>query len=473
MHIVLINSIAGRKDDFNADTYIAPLGLLYIASYLIHRGHDVTFIDPLPMGINNKELKILFKKRRVDLIGINAVTASIKRAAEIGLIAKTACKAQIILGGPHVSALPLETLTQYPTFDFACIGEGEITMAEICQDYPQKKARLQQINGLAFRNGGDIVLTEKRDFLDNLDFLPYPARDLCDIHRYGSVFSSFYAKDTSATMLTSRGCINQCTYCVSKYTMGSKFRTATPRYVIDEIALIHKKYNIKAITFIDNAFTIDINRATSICKMMIEEKLNISWACETRIDFVTKDLLELMHQAGCKLIYFGVESGSPVILKNTNRRITLEQAKKAIAIANSIGIKTVAGFLIGNTDETEKTIKETINFAVKAKPFLATFGIVISLPGTKSFQDIIKAKDLMNLNWDDFNYKGFSLFKKFPELCSQISTRKLKKLLFLAYARFYSQPHVIMRIIKETTCWRNFFSKVIRFVYEIPKLLFA
>jgi len=465
MKILLINSLFSNDKGILADRYVPPLGLLYIVAYLRRYNQEVFYIDPLPMRIDDRAFKEFCRRLKPDLIGLNSVTTSFENAVRLAHIVKDACGAPIIVGGPHASALAEETLLRYPVFDFACIGEGEITMLELAKNRAYHKERLCQINGLAFRDGNHVYTTAPRAFIKDLDSLPYPARDLLDMHAYGSMCSGFFAKKgLSTTLLTSRGCAYRCGFCVSHLTTGNVFRSHSPRYVMEEITHLRGKYGVNNFAFIDDTFTADKERTEEICDLILKERLLITWLCETRADCVSERLLLKMKSAGCGLIYFGLESANPLILKDMRKGISPEQARQAITLANKVGIKTIANFIFGNQRETKNTLKETIRFAVSADPYIATFGFLNYLPGSMNYNNLTRSYKDRIADWDGFGFTKAAAFRKIPALAEHIHVLTLKKYLFLAYLKFYYRPRIILRLLKGVSSWPKFIRKAYRFV---------
>ena len=292
---------------------ILPLGLASIAAYLRNNDIDVRAIDALVEELNFKEFEDRVSQGGADIIGIYMTSPRYgegKRACE-------ACKkalpnSVIIAGGPHPSALPAETLQEIPQLDICGIGEGEITMLELVKAI-ENNAPLSQIDGIAFRdkNTGEIIITKPRDFIKNLDDIPFPARDLFPLKKYKTL-PPYGRKSPYFTTITSRGCPFNCAYC-SKDVFRNIFRARSPKNVVDEIEELISKYHAQEIQFYDDDFTLDMKRAEEICDEILRRGIKIRWSCLTRVDLVNENLLKKIKKAGCWMIAYGVESGNQKI----------------------------------------------------------------------------------------------------------------------------------------------------------------
>ena len=207
------------------------------------------------------------------------------------------------MGGPHVTLVPKEFLEEAKNVDIAVIGEGEYAMLEIAQHFEGKK-QLSEIQGIAYRQNGEVIVNPPRPFIENLDELPYPAYDLVDMEQYLEPKKIGYRsfQDRAISMITSRGCPFNCCFCAVHLHMGQGFRAHSAKYVLDHIQYVVDKFKVKNIFFEDDNLTFDLKRFEAICDGIIERKIKIGWETPNgvRADCLNLELLKKMKQSGAK-----------------------------------------------------------------------------------------------------------------------------------------------------------------------------
>ncbi len=426
------------KDDENLWKYVGScmpsLGISYIASFLEKNNKEIGIIDCTAEKIivKNIEKKILLYPKP-KFIGITATTSLINNALEIASICKKIYPdTKIILGGAHPTILPDEIIKN-ENVDFVVRGEGEFTILEILEN---KK----YILGLSYKKEGKIIHNPPRPFIDNLDEMPPPAYHLLPMNKYYPAIGN-YKRLPAMSIIATRGCPGRCTFC--HRLTGEKLRTRSADNIIAEIKLLIKDYGVKEISFYDDTFTIFRKTVKETCEKIINEKIDITWSCFTRADFVDEELLSLMKKAGCHLILIGVESGDENILKNIKKYISLDKIREAFKIAKKVGIRTRASFMFGNPEETEETMKKTIEFALELDPDEAHFNITTPYPGTEMYDWAKKNDYLMTENWNCYS----SYSNKVMNLPT-LDSKTLDKYYKLAYRKFYLRPIFVFRWIK-------------------------
>lgn len=419
-----------------------PLGLLYLAASLRKAGHQPLILDFLLEKFDQNSLfKII--TQGVKVIGISAVTPLIHNAIFLAdLIKKKFPEKIIVLGGPHPTLLPKETLENCQGVDFIIKGEGEERINSFI-DYLEGKKKEEGLDGIAFKKDGEIIDLPQKKYIENLDNLPFPARELVSIEKYSEVLDS--AKKPATTLITSRGCPFKCIYC-SKPVFGNFFRARTPENILKEIEFLKEKYKIKEIIFYDDSFTLDRERIIKLCQLLIEKNLNISWKCETRVNLIDEELLQLMKKAGCHLIGYGIESGNQEILNILKKGITIAAIQKAVKMTKKAKIDALGYFMLGIPGETEKEIKETINFAKSLNLDFVQFSIATAYPGT----ELYALAETQGKLPKDFQGAFYALGsqEEITSLCD-LTPQILKSYLKKAYRSFYLRPSYISQKISK------------------------
>lgn len=419
------------------------LGLGYIAAFLRENGYAVSMLDPEAQRIDCSSLIRKIRMDSPDLIGISATTPDFANALKISELVRKNINAFILLGGIHGSSLPEHIIEEYPgIFDAICIGEGEITTLEICKFLKGEIKSLSEIKGICFRDGERIIRTQPRPFIEDLDSLPFPARDLIDLNLYRPHAFNF-RRGKTVTIITSRGCPFRCIFCASKLTLGGNFRARSPDNILKEIKHLIERYNVNHILIQDDTFTFDINRAKEICRKIIEAKLKIEWFCFSQVTKIDEELLYLMKKAGCYSVGFGIESVDKEVLKFMRKPITVEASRDAIQAAKKHGLRVQAYFIFGNKGDNKETIEKTIKFACETSPILAFFNKLVAYPGTEIFKEYFR-DNYDNINWRDFVSLGINVTLS----SNQLSKRQLQRLVYKANLRFYFRPLQLLRILR-------------------------
>ncbi len=367
---------------------IPPLGIAYIGAVLEQAGHDVAIYD-CQLDITHEELTRRLILDDPELVGISATTPTFPSALQVGKEVKQSLPETItVIGGVHVTALPREVMS-FDCFDIGVLGEGEETMEELSAHIARKgTSNLKKVAGIIYRDGGRIKITGRRPPIKDLDSLPYPARHLLSpLSEYRPTPAS-YRQLPLAHLMTTRGCPYQCTFC-DRSIFGSKYRARSVNNVMGEIAEVVEKYGVREIKFFDDTFTLDKKRVSAICREFKERKLDLEWSCLTRVDSVTKEMLTEMRDAGCWQVLFGLESGDPRMLSLLKKGTTVEQNRRAVRLAQSVGLSVRADFIVGTPGETKDSMERTLEFAIQMNMDFAHFNKFTPYPGTELYHRLI------------------------------------------------------------------------------------
>jgi len=314
------------------------------------------------------------------IIGFTAVTENFNNSRRLAKICKEVLPESIIVfGGPHPTFTVEETLAD-PDIDIVIKREGEITMYNLAKSIFDNQFNLEKIKGLAFKRHGEIVNNIDRDFIENLDILPFPVRNAMD-YRGVNIW------EKHPTIITSRGCPFRCVFCAAAAMSGGKYRLRSPDNIYEEMKLLKKKYPRGTINIADDTFTANVKRLLIILEKI--KSLNVSWTCESRVDVLSsergKELAKEMADAGCFSLQFGIESGNQTVLNKIKKGITLEQIEKAIINVRKYDIEVMGSMMIGLPNETPEQTKKTIEFAAyleKEYDIVILIGITTPFPGT-------------------------------------------------------------------------------------------
>ena len=442
LDLVLINpplTMEERYGKFAALGSNTPnLGLCYLASSARSKGFSVKIIDAPVQDLNINQTVSLVKECRPKFIGVTAPTVSIIRADRVAKAIKDiGIKAPVIIGGAHVSALPVETMKEFPAFDIGVINEGELTILDILNTDANPRD-LEKISGIVFRDNEDVFLTLPKSPTEDIDLLPYPAFDLLpDLAKHYRPSSHSYLRLPCASLVTSRGCNGKCLFCARPF-IGERYRGHSAEYTLGMIDLLVKNYGVRDILFYDDNFLLDKKRVTAICEGLLKKNYNISWSCLARNETITSDFLNLIKRAGCWQIAFGIESGDQTILNNLKKRTTVEKNLKAIELTNKAGIHSRGYFMIGCPGETVESMNKTMDFTVSSglKDFHSTF--CTPMPGSELFD---KAEDYGKFE-KDWSKLGFWEPAFIPKGLSSKQLIAMHKKMFRV---FYLRPKIIFR----------------------------
>jgi anaerobic magnesium-protoporphyrin IX monomethyl ester cyclase len=444
-----------------------PLGLGYIASYLRKYGaHSVKIYEPEAQSLSYPDLEKIIRENAPDIVGLTCSTPNFSRAIRLARAVKNNSDAKIIIGGVHASAVSEHIVENYPgLIDCVVAGEGEITMLELVKAYENKES-LEGIKGIVFRSGNKTIRTETRPFIDDLDSIPFPARDLIPQELFIPNLHNARYRNCSS-ILTSRGCPFNCSFCASRIVSGKKYRTHSAEYVLEEMQMLKTDFHARQLLITDDTFTIDHERLEKICRGMIEKKLGLEWFCFSQVSTVNKEMLSIMRKAGCYNIGFGIESGNEDILKKMGKPIKPAKALEAVRLAKEAGMKTQAFYIFGTPGETRRQMKETISFAKKVGATLAFFNMLVPYPGTKDFNHFFSEIPLEKINWEKFVAVG--------EECvltnAEVTPKEMEELIATANFKYYTNPLRIAGLLFHIRTFYEF-SNYVRGGISLSKQIF-
>jgi anaerobic magnesium-protoporphyrin IX monomethyl ester cyclase len=398
---------------------IPPLGLAYVAAALEKAGFHVEIFDNYQLNKPIDYVKFEIKRLNPEIVGITCGSVTYQKCIETAKAVKEVkpfCK--VVVGGWHPSYLP-DSMLQHPEIDYVIMGEGENAMVELaaCITKGDGDGAVSTIPGLAYRYEGKTIKNAPR-IISDLDQIPYPARHLLPMHIYDRKIDYLTVRPVDVVNVI-RGCPYDCAYCEIKKLMGNKYRAFSPHIVVDEIEDLVKNYGSKGIYFVGDNFTINKRRTVEICNLIKKRKLDIEWVCDTRVDLISRDLLEEMKSAGCKSIFFGIQSGSPRILRKLNVKFTREQVVKTFKLVREEGINIACSFMLGIPGETVADMEATFRFAKDLDPDWCHFYVFIACPTSRLYEEVLqkglydRIEDfLAYTKTEDFNYESVLKIQK-------------------------------------------------------------
>jgi anaerobic magnesium-protoporphyrin IX monomethyl ester cyclase len=445
--VLLMTTAPPEKDTWYHGKRLPPIGLMYIASALEKAGYNVQMLDNYLQNKSIEEVKTLVATFAPSLIGITCGSATYKRCVETAAAIKEAKPdCAIVVGGWHASYLP-DTLLSHSEIDYVVMGEGERAITQLADALIVGDLKAASaVAGVACR-GPEGNKHNAPVFIENMDEIPYPARHLLPMEQYNRIVEFLTAKPADI-MSISRGCVFSCGFCETRKLWGNICRGFSPQRVIGEIEDLQKRFGTKGIYFINDNFTLRKERTKELCRLMIQKNLGLEWVCDTRVDLIDDELLELMSQAGCKVIWFGVESGSPKVLKSIGRNTTPEQVEEAFKLCKKHDIRTACSFMIGLPGETIADMEESLKFAKKINPDYCQFNIFIAYPDSRLYNEMLQSGNytqlddyLLSVKTDEYDFESLKavqwrFFKSFHLAPKQILKRaKREGLLNFAKSR--------------------------------------
>lgn len=430
--------------------------LAYLGAILKQEGYSLDVIDCIALNMSWPELKDIMERTSPRFVVTSPISSIISNDLYVTYLGKF-LGAYTIAVGPHITSLPKETLTRFPSLDFGILGEAEVTIRELVLALDNGQS-LNDIKGIVYRDDrGEIQITEKRPLLENLDELPIPLHELLPISKYNLP----YIGKNYTFVLSSRGCPYNCTFCRQPIMWEKQVRTRSAESIFGELKHLGR-LGIHNIMFHADTFTIDKEIVMELCQKIIDDKMPVRWICNSRVDRVDEEILKAMKRAGCWMINYGIETGSDEILRNVKKGgyATVAQARKAVLWTKDAGIKVWAYFIMGLPGESKKTVKETIQFAKSIPADIVNFAVGAPYPGTELYSQAKEKGWLQSESWEDFD-QNYSAILSYPDFSSEDIMRAISR----AYKAWYLRPYGLAAFLKGINTWDDF-KTLVRIGYE-------
>ena len=421
-----------------------PLGILYLAAVLREKGVEVSLLDQPAQGFSVDDTVRWIEQENPDILGFSTFATSGKTAALISeKVKETNPDITVVFGNYYATFNPERILKKYRAVDIIVRGEAENTAVELA-DCLSHDNDLKSVRGISFRNNGNIISTPDQPLIKDLDSLPFPARELIDVEYHSIIAGANLAPKKFTSLVSSRGCVFGCRFCSCTQFARHVWRPRSVQNTLEELRFLASE-GYKQFIFVDDSFTLNPKRVIEICRAMRKDKLDMEWICEGRVDNCSYEMLREMVSAGCRVLFFGIESANKRILDYYNKRATPEQSRDAVIAAKKAGIDVVVGsFIFGAPDETREEMQHTIEFAKKIPIDLPQFNILGVYPGTEL--------------WDEFEAGGFLDGGEYWEegvgisaICpTAVPVNEIRRIVHDAFYQFVRRPSFMARQVANT-----------------------
>ena len=443
--ILIINPPASMKVvregrcEQRADSYqylMVPISLPSIAAVLLKNGFAVRIIDCIADDISLEELENILARENPFLAIVNVATMTFdtdKKTAELCRKLKIPCAAV----GMHVTTIPDDAMKS-SDFDFPIRGEPELISLNLAKALYNKKD-LKEVKGISFKKNEKIMHNPDEKLIENLDDLPFPARDLLNNEKYIEPLT----QEPYTLVITGRGCPFNCIFCTANRYYGKRQRIRSPKNIVDEIEEVVKRYGITHIGMWNDTFTFNKKQIIGLAKEILMRKIKIEWFCNSRVDTIDEEMISYMAKSGCTAITFGVESLDENILKNIKKGINIRQVENAVKLCRKYKIRSQLHIIFGLPGETKETLKKTIKETIRINPDYAQFYCAVPFPGTEFREYVLKKGYLKDVKWE--RYEINNALVSYPNLPSKEIQDARKR----AYRKFYLRPTYIIKKMRE------------------------
>ena len=416
-----------------------PLGVLYLAAVLKEKGVEVSVLDQAAKGLTIRETVSWIRAENPDVLGFSTFATSGRTAALISNeVKKENPNVTIVFGNYYATFNPERILRKYPSVDIIVRGEGEQTVVDLASCF-ENRGRLKDVLGISFRDGSNVASTGERPLIQDLDCLPFPDRSLIDETYHSVIVGANVAPRKFTSLVSSRGCVYRCRFCCCTQFARNRWRPRSVKNTLEELCFLASE-GYEQFVFVDDSFTANPKNVIRLCREMRKERLDMEWICEGRVDNASYQMFWETAKAGCRILYFGIESANQRILDYYNKRITPEQSKTAVRTARRAGADVrVGSFIVGAPDETRKEIQNTIEFASRIPIDLPQFNILGVFPGTDIWNEL-EAKGF--LKGGDYWETGIGVSEIYP---TAVPYREIRQMVHDGFYRFARRPSFLSK----------------------------
>ncbi len=445
MKFSFVNPTPSSESMYMVPTAWPPLGILYCAGVLMKEGIEVSILDQPAKRFSLDQAVSWVRKEDPEILGFSVLLSAAKEAPKIAERVKAENpNITIVFGNFHATFNAERILRKYPFVDVIVRGEGERTSLRLAQCL-ENGGNLKEVEGIAFRKAGKIISTPDKPLIKNVDELPFPDRNLTDAKYSSRIFGIKVNTKKFTTLVSSRGCPFRCSFCgIRKFARGI-WRPRSVENVIEELEFLQSE-GYEQFLFADDNFTLNAKRVSKLCQRIKKAGMDVEWFCDSRVDHVSYDMFREMVKAGCRCLFFGIESGNQRILDFYNKGITPEQTERAIHKARKAGVDIIVGsFIVGAPDETRREIVNTLQFANKLEIDVPDVNILGVHTGIDLWNDLV-AKGLIDeeKHWET----GVCVPRDLP---TPVPYEEVCSLVYEYFRAFYLSPKQLLAQIFRTS----------------------
>ncbi len=410
--------------------------LLYLAPFVIEDGHEVVYLEGLFHTFENALRKL--RDMNPDLVGVTITSVDWENSRwMLNELKREFPRTIFVAGGIHPTLWGARCLEECDGIDYIVFGEGEHTFRELVGAVSRGDSP-EGVQGIIYRSGGEIVRTQPRPVVEDIDTLPFPAHHLAPASDY-LPSPTFYNRLPHANIIGARGCPYECIFChTDRHT-----RMRSAGNIVDEIQWLVENQGVRDIAFWDDTFTLSEKRVNAFCEEILRRGIDVDWAVNARVDRVTEGMLRRMKEAGCWRILFGIESGVQKNLDTLKKRTTLDQIRSAVSATSALGMEAYGTFMFGIPGETFEEGLATIDFACSLDLDYAVFVNLTPLPGSEVYNDLLAGRiKPSKFTRDRFNFKNVSFV---PD---GMTEEQIRFLIQQGHKRFYMRPRLVWKKIR-------------------------
>lgn len=436
------------------------LGLLHLAAAVRDVGYTPTIIESDLLDLTPDQVVDRVLEQQPAFVGITLFTVGTWIGAEIARKLKLRAPGiRIIVGGPHISSMGQETIERFPEFDVAVVGEGEEVLIKLLKAWREARP-LKDVPSLIFRQPNAItdtvITTPKLAINKDLDRLPFPAWDLLPDFPNAYLPAVYdFPRGPVASIAASRGCPFHCKFCDTS-TFGASVRAYSPQRLFEMMQYLQRTFGIRHILFVDDLFTASKKRTTELCNLIIDNGMDVTWSCASRVDVINPETLKLMKRAGCWEMSFGLESGSDDLLRKMDKSASLEKSVRAIGWTHNAGIRSKGLFMLGYPGETPETIEQTRQFVKSIPLTIMNLTKFTPYPGSPIYREIY-GTSIRDDHWEKMNGMNFVW------TTDGLTEAQLNKTYKQILTSFYSQHRVGRQYFLSTLRYPPHFLRLLRF----------
>lgn len=443
-----------------------PLVLAYLAALAEKEGHRVQIVDAEAENLSIPSVIKRIKEFKTDLIGITASTSFFQTATSVGKKLKEEVPdIPVLIGGHHINYLVEKAF--FPCFDYAFIGESEISWVDFLRKFSEKKD-VSSTKGILYRKDGKVIYTGNADRIEDVDSLPIPSRHLLNPKLYS--LGTLQGRKQFTSIYTIWGCPFRCIFCCTGAFIGKKMRKRTPSLVIDEMKHVINTEGTKHFVLLDDTLTMDRSHIMEICNLIKKESLGITFEGGTRANLVDEELIKNMSEAGLTRLCFGLESVDENIRKIMRKEVPLDSYVKANAITNKYGIETLNSCMIGLPGETHETLEKTLDFLDKHQEIKqANISIAVPYPGTELYNMAKRGDHGLKLMTED--YSKYIRYNSAVMQVGDLSPKDLIEMQNYAFLSIYSHPKRLIPMIKKFSKKASLLMiiRLLKYIYSLLK----